>query len=217
MPAPASTTSKKPLQPASAFLSPEALEDVAKDSKSESLYISPSKLPEGKEHRFRVFGAGLTGYEGWITNEAGKKKPVRYPVRPELDELPANIAKNQDGTIQEPKRFLSALVWDYEHKKFGILQVTQRSILSDLSGLMADEEDFGDIHNYDIKITRTGSGLDTRYDTKGAQIKPPPADATAAYEDPEFFCDLALLMDNLDPWDPKAKDKQAESPDDLED
>lgn len=210
-------TTKASTKPAASFLSDEQTADVAKDAKSEDRYANPSKFPEGKEQRFRVFGVGLTGYEGWIVNEGGKKKPIRWAVKPEDDQLPANMARDEKtGAIQEIKRFLCALVWDYGKDAFAILNVTQKSIMKDMMGLMADELDFGDIRNYDIKITKTGSGVDSRYSTTGAQIREAPAAAIAAYEDPEFFCDLSLMMENLDPFDPKSREKKLEDPSDLD-
>lgn len=209
-------TTKASTKPA-AFLSEDQAADVAKDAKSEDRYANPSKFPEGKEQRFRVFGTGLTGFEGWVVNEGGKKKPIRWAVRPDDAELPANMARDEKtGALQEIKRFLAAIVWDYAKEAFVILNVTQKSILKDMSGLMADELDFGDIRNYDIKITKTGSGVDSRYATTGAQIRPAPEAAVKAFEDPEFFCDLSLMMENLDPWDPKAHEKKLEDPSDLD-
>lgn len=209
-------TTKASTKPAS-FLSAEQTADVAKDAKSEDRYANPSKFPEGKEQRFRVFGVGLTGYEGWVVNEGGKKKPIRWAVKPDDDQLPANMARDEKtGDIQEIKRFLCALVWDYGKEAFAILNVTQKSIMKSMMALMADELDFGDIRNYDIKITKTGVGTESRYSTTGAQIRPAPQVACEAYEDPEFFCDLSLLMHNLDPFDPEAKDKLLENPADLD-
>lgn len=212
------TATKASTKPADAFLSDEQVTDVTNDTKQDDRYVSPSKLLDSKEYRFRVFGKGLTGYEGWVVDEGGKQKPIRWAVKPEADDLPSNIRRNEKtNAIEEPKRFLAALVWDYQREKFVILQVSQKSILSELMALIADEEDYGDIRGYDIKITKTGEGLKTRYAVKGAQIKAPPAAAVAAYEDDEFFCDLNHMMLGLDPWDPKAMEKAGEDPDDLED
>ena len=211
------TATKASTKPKNAFLSEDQVAEVQKDTKADDRYVSPSKLSVDKEHRFRCFGEGLTGYEGWITDEAGKQKPIRWTVKPELDDLPANIRKDEKtGAIQEPKRFLSALVWDYQREKFAVLQVSQKSLLNEFMALIADDEDYGDPTNYDIKITRTGDGLQTRYSIKGAQIKSPPAAAVAAFEDEEFFCDLNHLMLGLDPWDPKAMEKAGENPEDLD-
>ena len=211
------TATKASTKPKNAFLSEDQVAEVQKDTKADDRYISPSKLPDGKEQRYRCFGAGLTGYEGWIQDEAGKYKPMRWAVKPELDELPANIRRNdKTGAIEAPKRFLAALVWDYQKEQFSILQISQKSILNEFMALISDDEDYGDPSQYDIKITRTGQELLTRYSIKGAQLKSPPAAAVAAFEDEEFFCDLNHLMLGLDPWDPKAMEKAGENPEDLD-
>lgn len=214
MPAP---TTKASTKPATSFLSDEQTADVAKDARSEDRYANPSKFIADKEYRFRVFGEGLTGYEGWVVNEEGKKKPIRWAVKPDDDQLPANMARDEKtGAMQEIKRFLFAIVWDYARETFVILNVTQKNILKGMMGLMADELDFGDIRNYDIKIVRTGEGILSRYSCTGAQLRNPPAAAVEIFESDDFFCDLSLTMHNLDPWDPKAKDKLLENPSDLD-
>lgn len=214
-PMPAAT--KASTKPKTTFLSQDDVEGVTKDTKADGRFISPSKMPLDKEQRFRIFGEGLTGYEGWVVDEANKAKPMRWTEKPDLEDLPANMRRDEKtNAIQEPKRFLAALVWDYQKEAFGILQITQKTLLAELMALIADEEDYGEPTEYDIKITRTGEGLQTRYGIKGAQIKAPPAAAVAAYEDDNFFCDLNHLMLGLDPWDPKAMEKAGEDPEDLD-
>ena len=65
-------------------------------------FINPSKI-DG-ETRIRLFGEGVTGYEGWTTDS----KPVRWESRPA--ELPENILTNEDGR-DTLKRFVAAIAW----------------------------------------------------------------------------------------------------------
>lgn len=192
----------------SSFLTAAQIEDVDNDTKADDRYVSPSKLPEDKPQRFRIFGTGITGYEGWL-EDGDRQKPIRWQELP--DELPANLRTDDRGRKQI-KRFIYAVVWDYQREKFSILQLTQVSLIRDLLSLINDEEDAGEPHLYDIKIVKTGTGLTTKYKLTGGQIKPPKAEIAAAYAD--LYCNLDAIFDNLDPWDANAT---AQGGDDLDD
>lgn len=69
--------------------------------------------------------------------------------------------KDQDtGEVTHSDKY-AWVVWNYDTQKAEILN-KGISIFNQVADLAADE-DWGDPQDYDIKITRTGKGLDTRY------------------------------------------------------
>lgn len=194
-----------------AFLSQSDVEATAKDTAADPRYVNVSKLTEGKLHRFRFMAPGITGYVGWLDNN----KPIRWHELPE--ELPANIRRSDEGKIEHPKRFIAGLVWDYQRELLAIMELTQKSIIKEILSIMADD-DFGDPQEFDIKISKEGSGLQTKYSVKGGPLKAAPAAALAAIEDEDFFCNLDNMFYNLDPYDPEASsDKDEDDEDEEED
>lgn len=178
---------------ATAWMDEEVLDEIAKESNS--AYINPSKLEEKKAHRFRCFGRAISGFECWYEQD-GKSLPRRFHQKPADDELPAGTKTDDKGNPQL-KRFIATLVWDYQAEAFKILQMTQKSLRDDLFKYARDP-DYGDPQGYDIKITRTGSGLDTEY----ALVPSPPkaVDKAVAKQYEEFYCDLDQLFAGEDPF-----------------
>lgn len=155
------------------------MEDMDKEAVGN--YIKLSKLEDGKEHRYRFVGNGISGFETWTED----KKPVRFDLKPSLEELPSNV-KLIDGAPQV-KRFVATLVWDYQTESFRLLSYTQKSVIETVNKLCRDS-DYGDPRGYDIKITRTGSGMDTEYTVMAAPPKPLAKAVQTALE--KFHCDI---------------------------
>lgn len=166
----------------------EATELQKEVSSSGGRFINPSKI-DG-ETRIRLFGEGVTGFEGWTTDN----KPVRWESRP--DGLPENIRKNDDG--RDPlKRFVAAIAWEYDSNSFKIISLTQKGLIKDLMGYIADKQ-WGDPAGYDIKIARKGEGLQTEYNMMPCPPKSPTKEAADAFA--ELSCDLSKLFDGEDPF-----------------
>lgn len=176
---------------ATAFLGAAVVDEISKETTS-GRYINPSKLDENKEHRFRFFGTGITGFETWTT----ENKPVRFRVKPDDADLPSNV-RLDDGKYTV-RRFIAGLVYEYTTESFKVLQITQKSLMNDLFKYMRDPE-YGDPCNYDIKITRKGSGLKTEYDLVAAPPKEAQKAIIAAYEDE--YCNLDVLFEGGDPFE----------------
>lgn len=175
--------------PVAPWLSDEVFDEIEQESVGN--YIQPSKLEDGKEHRFRFVGLGISGFETWTT----AKKPVRYRIKPSPNELPSDV-KLVEGAPQI-KRFIVTLVWDYQTESFRILTLTQKGMIGEINKFCKDE-DYGDPRGYDVKITRTGSGMDTEYSILPAPPKPLAAAVQKALE--KFHCNLEAHFDNGDPF-----------------
>jgi hypothetical protein len=177
-----------------AFLSQDQVEQVAANSTTDSRYVAPSKLTEGKPFRFRFFGEALLGWEVWLDMGKGSSKPQRWELKPA--ELPANAKPDQNGKT-DARFFIAGVVWDYEAERFSIMQITQKTLLDKLRKYQADE-DYGDATGYDVKITRNVAGERTTYDLVAA---PPKAVAKSiAIEFDEFQCNLGALITGEDPF-----------------
>jgi hypothetical protein len=202
-----------PTKPRTAFLSQEAIDATAKDTAADERYVQVSKQDEKKLYRYRIMGPGITGYLAWL-DEGGRAVPIRWRELP--DELPANLRVNEKtGKVEPPKRFISALVWDYKREMLAIMELTQKSVIKAILDIMADEDN-GDPQQYDIKIKREGTGLQTKYTVTAGQLKPTPEEAIAAMEDEDFFCNLENVFDGLDPFDPDAESEEDDEEEDEE-
>lgn len=152
------------------------------DTKTEHpAIIEDSFLPEGytvpdKARQFMKLQNGdnlvrvLTSpLLGWVIFTEDKK-PVRKEfidgnnnfTKDELIEFKAK--KNEEGHIEAPKHFWMLLVWDFQTNSPKVLEVTQVSIIKKLHAYLKDE-DWGDLREYNVNITRSGTNKnDTEYD-----------------------------------------------------
>ena len=155
-------------------------------------YINPGKI-DG-EIRLRLFGDGITGYELWVT-ENGKDKPMRWESKP--SELPSNVKVYDGGRESQLKRFVAVVAWDYEAEEFKVLGMTQKTLISALMGLIADD-DWGDPSGYDIKISKTGTNLTSEYFLKPVPKKAVTKELKEGFAD--LACDLSKMFDGEDPF-----------------
>jgi hypothetical protein len=106
------------------------------------------KLQPG-DNKIRIVSKPIIGWEDWKDN-----KPIRFRM------------SDKPQTSIDPekpiKHFWAMLAWDYKSNKLAILEITQKSIQKAIEGL-AKNEDWGSPLNYDITISKSGSGLDTEY------------------------------------------------------
>jgi hypothetical protein len=105
------------------------------------------KLEVG-ENKLRIMDSPIVGYEWWVVEEDGKRKPMRV-----------HIGQRNPA---DSKHFWACPVWNYKAKRVQILEITQKSIQRALGALAADSE-WGSPLNYDISIVREGEGMESRY------------------------------------------------------
>lgn len=142
------------------------------------------KLMDG-ENKIRILSQAVTGWEDWTAD----KKPVRYRDKPMDSFDPKKPAKH----------FWCFIVWNYSEEQIQILNVTQSSIRKSLMSLCQDH-DWGDPYFYDLKIVRTGEGMDTEY-----MVNPLPHKPLQERIRVEFFGKPINLEVWLDGGDPFAK------------
>ncbi len=173
-----------------AFLTADKVKTLKENTGADRRYLNISKLPDGKPVRIRFFGEGVTGFLAWSEN----RKPLRWELCPEV--LPETVKPDDNGD-RTAKFFLAGVCWDYETEMFRVVEITQKGIIGEINKYCADE-DYGDPSNYDIVITRTGSGLETRYEVLAKPPKPAGASIKSGFS--ELDWDLNNLYSGKHPW-----------------
>lgn len=138
------------------------------------------KLNKG-ENVIRILSNAVTGFEYW-NNE---NKPIRSK---EMFSNTPDIKIDMDGNPTKVKHFWSFVVYNYDTKNIEILQINQKTVQSDIQALVNDA-DWGNPKGYDIKITRSGEKLETKY-----SVNPKPQKAVS----PEILEKYNAMSINLE-------------------
>lgn len=147
---------------------------------SSDLYMT---FQEG-ENKFRILSDAIVGWEDWKD-----KKPMRFP----FDEKPS---KPVDPT-KPIKGFWAMIVWNYTVNKIQILQIKQASVIKAIEVLIKDE-DWGQPFFYDIKVTKSGEGMLTKYSATPVKPKPITKEVIDAFKATPIYLDA--LFHGLDPF-----------------
>lgn len=142
-------------------------------------------------NRFRILSHAVGGWEYWVEDKDGNRKPVRKHFDEELvlSEIP------------EPdkiKKFLAFVVWNYNDEAIEILEITQKSIKKALKALIDNKKWGSPINKYDIVITREGEGLKTKYTVQPEPIEP--TDEKILKEYKKVSINLEALFTGDDPF-----------------
>lgn len=156
-------------------------------------YTTPSsgggymKLQQG-DNRIRILSKPIIGWLDW-EDDGQKKTPHRFP----MDKKPSKpLGKNPI------RHFWALLVFDYSDNLPKILEITQSVIQNAITDLARDK-DWGAPFYYDIKISKKGDGLNTKYTINPSPKKPiDPDHEKLAIDKP---CYLPALFLGNDPWD----------------
>ena len=163
--------------------------------KSTSGYM---KLQDGL-NKLRVLSSAIVGYEYWNTDN----KPVRSKEYPSN---PTDIRVEKDGSKSKIKHFWAFCVWNYKADKdkdgndvgmVQILEITQKTIQNGIMSLVNDE-DYGDPKQYDLKITRSGEGLETSYSVMPSPAKELSMEVATAFAEKKV--NLEALYASGDPF-----------------
>ncbi len=159
------------------------LPDGYETLKTEKPYMKLSELKDG-DTKFRIVCKPIGGWLDWHNNKPVRYRPHCKPAKPFNPEKPI-------------KPFWACYVWDYSREGLFILEITQSSILKALR-MIAEDEDWGDFTQYDIKINKKGAGKETRYALTPLPHKPLLMEIQDALQ--ESPVRLAALYEGGDPW-----------------
>ncbi len=148
------------------------------------------KLIKG-ENRFRIISSPILGYEYWDTTADGKRTPIRKRMNEKIDvsTLPVD---------ELPKHFWAMVVYNYADKDVQILEITQKSIQKTLTALAKNPKWGTPVQKYDIVVTKTGDGMETRYETLSEP--PTPMDKAILKYAGDLNINLNALYDGADPF-----------------
>ena len=101
-------------------------------------------------------------------NAEGGKKPFRFPAEPTAEEVAEELGDyvprmNYEGTeVEKPKFAIAFFVFDHADSKIKVYEIGQKTLIKELDKL-SNDEDYSDLHAWDMKITRTGLKMATEY------------------------------------------------------
>lgn len=180
---------------------------------SGNAYLNPSGIEDGGSARMAILSESpLEGYEIWFTKDAGgmtKRITPDYPT----PQLLTDLEKAVEGTVldRDGKKAIKAcsafFVYHYEDEKVKLFSANQKTLLSDINRLTSDE-DYANLADWDLKVTRTGKGTDTKYSAMMVPTKRTnKATQKAIYEAWDEACqagaDLEALYDGGNPFGAK--------------
>ena len=174
----------------------ESLKELLKNKTMNDFLPKDYEVPEAPsnymrfqegENRFRILASAVVGYEYFNKDN----KPVRSKEAPES--IPSDIKK--DGRV---KPFWAFPIWNYQTKTIQILELTQKGIMTYIKTLTSNPK-WGSPFLYDICVTKTGEGLETKYSTVAEPPIGEPSDEvkSAFMEKP---VSLGALFVNEDPF-----------------
>jgi hypothetical protein len=167
-------------------LPPELLESQDKiETKEPQPYWKPSSLKDGESEEFRLLGCYETGHAvtGWqyaseiLDPKTGDLRFNGYVVSRSHPGTPADIARETDwskadrpkidGTFVKPRKFLAWVATSASRGRLEVLFIEQKTLREQLTEILQEIEDYTwteeGLANFSIKISKKGSGLETKY------------------------------------------------------
>lgn len=161
------------------------------------------------ETKLRILSSAIAGVEFWV-EDGSKSKPVRFKTgeQPKDQEyIKKTFKPNRNGSYG--KNFVAFTVFNYRTEQIEVCELTQASIIRPLFDLARDE-DWGNPIGYDIKINKSGTGVDTSYALSPVPHKPVPVEIQDAYMDTPVK--LEALFTGEDPFDCQGQDSSDDLP-----
>ena len=153
------------------------------------------KFEEG-ENIIRILSEVIVGYEYWIDDKDGNRKPVRVET---WDEIPDAFKGNKDNR-KNAKYFWGMVVYNVNIKNIQILEIKQKGIMRSIEALDKSKA-WGDARDYDIIITKTKTGAeekDVEYSVMPSPKEEVDEGIKKAYQDMDI--NLMALFKGEDPF-----------------
>ena len=207
-------------------LPPELLE-TPKDkieTKEAQAYWKPSSLKDGESEEFRLLGCYETGHAivGWQyaseiqDPKSGDLRFNGYVVSRSHPGQPADIARETDwskperpkidGSFVKPRRFLAWVATSAARGRLEVLFIEQKTLREQLTEILQEVEDYTwteeGLANFSIKISKKGTGLETKYSIL-PKVRPVPAKIKTQWAKEKETIWLPNYFAGLDPFDGK--------------
>jgi hypothetical protein len=152
-----------------AFISATASKVASGGGTGTGGYLTAGKLGDGESYRIAIVSESpLEYWTVWGESPEGQKKPFRFAAEPSASDIESELGEfkqrmNYEGTqLEAPKFGLSFFAYDYADAKIKVFEITQKTLIKELDKLSQDE-DYADIHAWDLKVNRTGLKMNTEY------------------------------------------------------
>lgn len=147
---------------------PTNFENEKKNDQPSQYTMTQFKNKSPHEIKFRVLTPWISGKQVF-GEKNGKPFPYRFRVG---ESIPVScIGENQDGEPNDVKGFLAAIVWNYDTKQIEIF-CDEHTSIKDAIVELENDPDWGDVQQYDLKVGKTGKGMETRYKVTPSGMKP---------------------------------------------
>lgn len=162
-----------------------------KENTGTSNYLKVTEDPQ----EFRILTSPVIWWE-YFRTEWDKSVPVRQ--KSEFDWIPSD-SKNWE----KPKEFWAFAVWNHTLGKVQIMEITQQTIKKEILKYAQDDENWGDPKKYDLRISKSGKGKETKYTVTAL-----PKSKFESESDEKWAFELAkpinleALFDGSDPFKP---------------
>jgi hypothetical protein len=131
---------------------------------------------EGKTDEVRILLPLITGVEAWDEN----KKPHRFAS---MEDLAASGLKiREEPGRKSVKPFWATAVWHPRSKSIRVWSFTQSTVRNAIAAL-AENKKLGTLDQYDLSITKSGSGMDTEYSIVRCDREPLAPEAQTAWDE----------------------------------
>ena len=173
-------------------------------------FLSVSKLGDGEEYRLAIVSEEpLESWTVWGELDE-KKKPFRFTSEPDAEDILAELGDYQqrmtyEGDKLEPPKFsIAFFVYDYQDGQIKVLEIPQKTLIKEIDKL-SNDEDYQNLHDWDLKFSRSGLKLETKYSIlpcprkEGSQEKISEAWAEAL----TAGCDINALLTGDSPFGEK--------------
>lgn len=120
-----------------------------------------NKLESGGKIKIRMLSDFITGRCVWGDGPDGKRAVYRVKPGEPIPASKIGVSKFS-GKPERIKQFIAAIAYNYESKQVEIFECDKAKLVSQIFALEASE-DWGDSREYDITLSKTGTGTDTTY------------------------------------------------------
>lgn len=166
-------------------------------------------LQSGETAKIRVLSDFIVGNMVW-SGEGESRKPLR---KPENESIPLSmVGVDKYGNPERIRQFIAAKVWNYDKNQVEVFETTKATIISAIFKYEQDE-DYGDSKQYDLKISKSGQGMDTEYSVIASP--PKPLDKTIAQQAQSVAVSLNNLFSGTDPFAAESDENEPVDSEDL--
>lgn len=160
------------------------------------------------DNKFRILSPAVIGWEYWNTDNKPVRSKEGWKTAPKDIKL-----DDKTGKPSRISHFWAFVVWNYGEEKIQILQLRQKTIMSQIKAYI-DNPKWGDPKEYDININRTGEGFETEYTTTVDPKAPLEEEILDNYENAEI--NLDALYDGSNPFEGSKSDDDNEEDNEVD-